>query len=210
MIEHLIFDFDGTISDSYPLFLRFYDEIAAARSIPLACDKDTLYRAIKQTAYEGYLASGFDRYFGYKEFCDLFHGLQWEHRMEFCAFPEAVKLLHDALADGKKNYLYTHSGPMVGDMLSNMGLSDCFTFLLDSSYGFPMKPAPDALQFLCRELHLPPERCAMIGDRPIDSAAGRNAGMLGCLWDADGLFPEEPEEIYVRRLSELPEELKKF
>ena len=43
----------------------------------------------------------------------------------------------------------------------------------------------------------------MIGDRPIDAYAGMNAGMHGCLWDADGLFADAKVDFYVEELSEI-------
>jgi phosphoglycolate phosphatase-like HAD superfamily hydrolase len=43
----------------------------------------------------------------------------------------------------------------------------------------------------------------MIGDRPLDVEAGNNAGMKGCLWDADGFFPNCKADYKVRDLGEL-------
>ena len=48
-----------------------------------------------------------------------------------------------------------------------------------------------------------PKSCIMIGDRPIDAYAGMNAGMHGCLWDADGLFADAKVDFYVEELSEI-------
>lgn len=202
-IDHLIFDFDGTIADSYTLFMRFWLSIAERHQIQIPCDYDTLYRALKSTGYQGYLALQCESVIGYDAFMDEFHALQEAHRMDFQAFPEAIELLHNLKNVGKKNYLYTHTGPVVKDMLSNMGLSDCFDFVLDSSYGFPLKPKPDALQYLLERFQLDPMTCMMIGDRPIDSLAGRNAGMKGCLWDAEGLFSSDTADYYIKDLSEV-------
>ena len=103
----------------------------------------------------------------------------------------------------KKSYLYTHSGSVVTDMLKNMGLLDRFKFILDSSYGFPSKPAPDALLYLLKRFGLDARSCMMIGDRPIDVQAGKNAGMLGCLWDADSLFSDFTPDIRVKCLLDI-------
>ena len=123
--------------------------------------------------------------------------------MKFTAFPEAVELLEYAVQNSKKNYVYTHSGSIVGEMLKNMGIDHLFTFILDSSYGFPAKPAPDALHYLCERFALDPKNCMMIGDRPIDAQAGMNAGMPGCLWDAGVLFPDAKVDIVVKDLADV-------
>ncbi len=203
MIEHLIYDFDGTIADSYPIFLQLWHTVADRHGIKIPCSDEVLYRELKKTGYDGYLALKCEDVVSYDQFLDEFHALQEGHRLSFPIFPEAVEVLRAAVAAGKKNYLYTHTGPVVKDMLEHLGVADCFTYILDSSYGFPLKPAPDALLFLARELQLDPDMCLMIGDRPIDAHAGMNAGMKGCLWDADDLFPDAHVDYYIKDLREV-------
>ena len=203
MIEHLIYDFDGTISDSYAMFLDFWTEVAEKYAIRIPISREELYRELKKTGYDAYLALDCADTIDYDTFLHEFYLLQEAHRLDFKPFPAAISLLRDAKAAGKKNYLYTHTGPVVKDMLANMGIADCFEFILDSSYGFPLKPAPDALRFLTQRFALDPTTCLMIGDRPIDALAGQNAGMQGCLWDAEGLFDETGMDYYIKDLSDV-------
>ena len=203
MIEHLIYDFDGTIADSYPLFVRFLREGAKKRGYPIRCSDEDLYRAAKITIYEAYRTIGGEAIVPFQTFIDDFHELQETCRNEFVAFPEAKELLLRAKEAGKHNYIYTHTGPVVKEMLANMGILEHFDFILDASYHFPMKPAPDALLYFLDRFGFDPKACMMIGDRPIDARAGQNAGMHGCLWDADGLFSSEGIDYYVKDLSEV-------
>ena len=53
----------------------------------------------------------------------------------------------------------------------------------------PRKPAPDMLQHLMARYNLPPEECLMVGDRPLDTEAGVNAGVLSVLLDMEDRFP---------------------
>ncbi|MBQ9785162.1 MAG: HAD-IA family hydrolase [Clostridia bacterium] len=203
MIDHLIYDFDGTIADSYPLFLNMWLTVAKKFNLTLPCSEDELYRALKNTGYDAYLALDCADKVDYDTFLHEFHALQKAQRMDFKPYPQAIKLLRDAKRAGKKNYLYTHTGPVVKDMLANMGILDCFEFILDSSYGFPLKPAPDALLFLLEHCGLDPATCIMIGDRPIDAHAGQNAGITGCLWDGEDLFSPEGVDYYIKDLGEV-------
>ena len=43
----------------------------------------------------------------------------------------------------------------------------------------------------------------MIGDRPIDTMAGNNAGMKGCLWDAFDRYSDYETDYKIRTLSQL-------
>ena len=56
------------------------------------------------------------------------------------------------------------------------------TGFVDSSNGFPAKPAPNAVEFICREYGLDKSETVMIGDREIDVLSGKNAGVYGCLF----------------------------
>lgn len=203
MIDHLIFDFDGTISDSYPLFLEITKTIGKENGLKQTCSDEELDRYHKITILDAFKHLGWDKHMTWRCFLDRFHQLQEEFAMRFTAFPEAIELLEYAVGNGKRNYVYTHSGSIVGEMLKNMGIDHLFTFLLDSSYGFPSKPAPDALNYLCSRFSLDPKTCMMIGDRPIDAQAGMNAGMTGCLWDAGNLFPDAEVDIKINNLSDV-------
>lgn len=69
-----------------------------------------------------------------------------------------------------------------------------------AKHNLDFRPAPDALLYFLERFGLEAGACMMIGDRPIDAQAGMNAGMLGCLRDADGLFPDFNPDIRVRSL----------
>ncbi len=207
MYKHLIFDFDGTISDTYPLFLAFYREIVEKHGLTMQCNNDELYRGMKDNLKVGYQAMRInEEALPYKPFLKEVFALQGERYRDFQAFPAAVELLQKSVENGRKNYIYTHSnGEVVSKMLQNMGIDHLFEFMLDSTYPFPRKPAPDALNFLVEKLSLDRAECLMIGDRPIDALAGMNAGMKGCLWDAEGLFPDEKIDYIVKDLAEIAE-----
>lgn len=203
MFKHLIYDFDGTIADSYPLFVRFMHEIATDLDFKIECDDETLYRSLKITLRDAYAVSGFEKAYDYETIVRAFHQKQIQYKDDFFAFPQAKTLLLAAKEKGLHNYIYTHTGSIVKVMLANMGILELFDFILDASYGFPLKPEPDALLFLLRECKLDPKECLMIGDRPIDAYAGMRAGIAGCLWDANGLFPDSHPTFYIQDLFEL-------
>ena len=201
MIDHLIFDFDGTISDSYPIFVRIIRTICKDKGWEINRTDEQLLDKLMINVPACWMDLGYS----YQEAAGPFWDYQKEFRFDFKAFPAVRPLLEKSISLGKKNYIYTHSSDVVLDMLKNMGLDGYFTDVITSSYHFPRKPAPDALQFLCQRNGLDPQNCMMIGDRPIDTQAGHNAGMIGCLWDACGDYPDEEVEYKIQRLEELTE-----
>lgn len=203
MIDHFIFDFDGTISDSYPIFIQIFHEIAQKRKLPFHASDSELDRMLKITLKSGFDFLGWDKVCEWNLFLDEFYKHQANHALDFQAFPEAKELLKRISAKGKKSYIYTHSGDIVKVMLENMGLLHYFDFILDSSYGFPSKPKPDALLFFLNKFGMEPLSCMMIGDRPIDAQAGMNAGMVGCLWDVDSRYSDFCADVTVQSLLDI-------
>ena len=203
MIEHFIYDFDGTLSDSYPVFLQILKEIMARYGGTTSCSDEELYRKMKDRVVEAYRAVKWQGDVSKDLFFEDFVDAQDARYAEFQLFPDAERLLRAVVESGKKNYLYTHSGKPVYRIMEKMGISQYFTFVLDATQGFSSKPAPDALLSLIDRFDLDPQTCVMIGDRPIDVQAGANAGMQSCLFDSDGFFPNTPATYHVSGLAEI-------
>lgn len=201
MIDRLIFDFDGMISDSYPVFVRIMRNVARDFDVKVDLSDEELMDKLRVSVKTCMEALDFQC--TKKERIERFWYYQRLYYKEFKPFPEIEGILKKAIFLGKRNYIYTHSGSIVREMLENMGLSQYFTYVLDSTKGFPEKPAPDALLYLTETLGLPMERCIMIGDRAIDTMAGNNAGMRGCLWDAYDRYPDYETDYKIKTLSQL-------
>ncbi len=60
--------------------------------------------------------------------------------------------------------------------LAGLGVADLVDAITCADDGLPVKPAPDGILHLCRELGVLPARTAMIGDSASDVAMGRAAG----------------------------------
>ena len=199
--KHIIFDFDGTLSDSYPTFVS----------------------AMKETL-QGY---GVDR--GEDEIYYLLKKYSVPHDFDVCGFGErkaVAKAEFEALADsilrckaqpiegtedilkyiadnGGKSYIYSHSGDIVKENTERWGLDKYITAYQLGDVSFPRKPAPDALLNLIRVHGLDPRECVMVGDRDIDVLAGKNAGMAGILMDTEGYYTDLDVEYRIDRLSDI-------
>ena len=202
-IEAFIYDFDGTLSDSYPIFFKILKDMMREHGGTTAYSDAELYRHLKNLVIEGYTSVEWEEGFTKEQYMQEFLRLQAAYANDYRLYPNAKELLEAAIAKGKKNYLYTHSGKVVYPIMENMGILHCFTHILDASQGFPKKPAPDALLHLIDLFSLDPAQCVMIGDRPIDVGAGANAGMQSCLFDPDGFYPNTPATYHVDQLKDI-------
>ena len=203
MIQNLIFDLDGTIINSYPHFVEFFYEVCKKNGVEVPFNRETVYHLLKITVPEAYANLNCEDNMSYEKFYSDFVELYTKNYKKLTGFEQTINLIQQAKKAGKKNYLYTHTGPVAKDILKNLGIFDCFEFVLDASYHFPAKPAPDALLFLAEHCGLYVKECIMIGDRPIDALAGMNAGMYGFLWDEDSLYTDIKVDYHSKDITDV-------
>ncbi|MBR6726549.1 MAG: HAD-IA family hydrolase [Clostridia bacterium] len=205
MIKDLIYDFDGTLSDTYPVVTRVFLDILREQGVTE--DYDRAYADLKVSfghAIDLAIAKyglSIDR----KHFGKLLNDRSSAAALagEQKPFAEALDLLKSAAEQGKRNFIYTHSGKFVHDVIAAWGFTPYVTYTLDHSHGFPRKPDPTALLFLCEKFGIDPATAVMVGDRDIDVEVGHNAGMAGCLFDTGNYYPDCAAEYKVNDLSEI-------
>ena len=198
--KHLIYDFDGTLSDTYPCFTESI--LQTLKDHGLSDTYESVYAKLKVSV--GYTVRCYDFGKDSAEVRKHFHKIHDELAPKIQKpYPEAEEILRYAMAQGHKNYLYTHSGKIVKILLEQWGIADCFEDIIDSTMSFPTKPAPDALNYLCEKHGLDKKDCIMIGDRDIDTDCGRNAGMKGCLFDPEHYYDNADVDYRIENLLEL-------
>lgn len=186
-IRHFFWDFDGTLMDTYPAMTEALLHVAAERGIALT--GETALALLKNSLSHALAALGSDM-------GALLADFRRHERALLPGMIRPVPGIPEALAGlPGKHYLVTHRERDALSYLEAAGLGRFFADSVTGDDGFPRKPAPDGLLHLLRKHHLNAAECIMIGDRPLDTAAGRSAGMLSCLLDAENRFPDDPCEL---------------
>jgi len=208
LFKHYIWDFDGTLADSYPHIIRLFADTLAEEGI--AVDEDRLaklfYKNFKTTREETGISDE-----AYRRFMVRHDTTGTEEKdPPVVPFPEIAETLRRISEAGGTHYIYTNRNTTVLYYCKKFGWDGLFKDVITSEDDFPMKPAPDALLHLMKKHGLRPEECVMIGDREIDGLSGVNAGMAGCLVtdkteDVDGNDPLAISTMpyKCRRLSDL-------
>ena len=188
MFRAVIWDFDGTICDTYPA-------IAGAINTALAC-----FGVATSLEYVVALASTS------LDYC--VHTLATEYRIPYVQldavfrqtyqqihlrdqppFPGLTDLCTRLVAVGVKQFIVTHRRrESLLRLLSTHKLDSYFTHIIAADDGFPRKPAPDAMTHVLTTYAIDPADALVIGDRDVDILAGQAAGMPTCLFRAT--FPE--------------------
>lgn len=199
MFDSIIYDFDGTLCDTYPIFADIALELL--HEYGLNDDRERVLKNFKVNAT--YALRQYDWGIGLDLIQSRFKSRRKELLKTHKPIEGAEEILRYAILKNKKNYIYTHTGSFVYDILDMWGFRELFHGFVDGDMNFPAKPAPDALNYLIGKYSIEKSRALMVGDRDIDILAGRNAGISGCIFDEGGYYSDFRCRFRISRLSEL-------
>ena len=180
-IQHFIWDFDGTLFDTYPIIIRQIQ--TALTQFGHTIDPLELMEQLLNTVGAGlrYCAEKFS--IDYTQLNDVYTVLHNESELLPIAPPMASveAVLAAVRARGGMNFIFTHRTlASTSAYLEKYGLSHYFSDIVaPNTPGFAWKPAPAASKYLLSTPSLDPSEVAMIGDREIDLLSGQAAGIYG-------------------------------
>lgn len=208
MIKNYIWDFDGMLFDTYHHTTAAFCE--TYRRMGTELDKNEVFSNLKISLLHAYRVYETD-----EKTIEAFFEIENDLTFEPVAFayekiPEALKLIWE---NGGKNFLYTHRDKVAVEYLEKHSLSQYFEGFITRENNFPLKPAPDAIEYICAEYALKKDETMMLGDRLIDIGSGKNAGVHTCLFDEFNSFSENEAEWYFNTTADIygriREEIKK-
>jgi HAD superfamily hydrolase (TIGR01549 family) len=171
-MKTFIWDLDGTIIDSYEVFLEALSESFANFNLPF--DRETVYNFIKGQSVNALL----------KEQTVPFQEIKEDFTANSTAKNDKIKLMAGAKEvlewtqkENIQNFIYTHKGKNAYDLLNQLEISPYFLEVVTSENGFKRKPHPEAINYLLEKYNLKPEETYYIGDRSLDIEAAHNGGI---------------------------------
>jgi phosphoglycolate phosphatase-like HAD superfamily hydrolase len=211
-----IWDFDGTLADSYPWILQSFAKALAENNInpPRIELLSALKVSIRAAAYRFAIPNGLDPDAVLRRCGEIERAFETlpprkpgektdEQLHGFGLYPGIARLCAKHAANGGRHFLYTHRDSRAYDMLEKSGVRALFTGGVTRDDGFPRKPAPDAILHIIRQYGLDHASTVMIGDRDVDVLAGRAAGVGECLFDPDRHFDTFPSSLRAHSAAEL-------
>lgn len=136
-----------------------------------------------------------------EEFTPLFHQYEALSQEISKPFDETEVVLRTLKKEGAKHFILTHRlTDSTWNLLKQFHLADCIEEVVGIDRNFPRKPAPDSLNDLITRYQMERAETIMIGDRCLDVEAGRNAGVVTCLYDIDQFLHDIPADYVIDNL----------
>lgn len=201
MYRHVIWDFDGTLFDTYP---------SMTKALQLALEKfgynekwDDIYALLKVSvghAMEHYM----NKYSLGADFDAEYRAARLRIEGDMCMPYDGIReLLADIIAAGGKNYICTHRGATLHGILERQGMAELFEYSVTKEHGFKSKPDPESVNYLIDKFGMDRSEAVMVGDRELDVRAGQNAGITGCAYSDGSGSPIPCADITAASVSEL-------
>lgn len=199
MFETFIWDFDGTLFDTYPMITPAY--LAALADYNIQADPKEIYQILKE---ESSSAVARKYQLDFAEFTQKFRGHEKEYDQRPKSFAGTKETLAEISKNGGQNMILTHRSTVSTQaLLKGEGLQNFFTEIVGPENHFPRKPDPASLNYLLDKYQLVPEKTAMIGDRLLDVEAGKNAGVQTIFFDNEAMLKNITADHRVSQMAEI-------
>lgn len=200
MYKHIIWDFDGTLFDTYPVMGSIFKTVLEEEKIVEPLDEIVNYMKVSMP----YAVQHYEqKYHIDSAFMEKYAEKRNELELSLCKpFKGIEELCKYICTSGKSNYLYTHRGESALLFLKNYGLYDYFADFITSQQGFDRKPSPNAINYLVDKYSMIRDEAIMIGDRDLDILAGKNAGIHTCFF-TDGTTKSDIADFTINDLQQL-------
>jgi len=200
-VKNLIFDFDGTIADSFETMLSIFEEIAGRpRKLSDQEIKELRGESLKEIV----------RYLKIKRWqlprmvfkAKRLVALRMPSINVFDGVPEALKQLSQ---DGHKMYILSTNGPKnINDFLIQNGLGGYFTKV----YGdIGLRSKSSALRKIMRQQKIKAADCIYIGDEVRDVEAAKKAGVTSVSVGWGFNYPKALRQAGPTALAKSPKDL---
>ena len=201
-IKAVIFDLDGTLVDSLEDIANACNEVLESEGLPVHSVKS--YQAMigngaRHLIQEALPDSKSNRV---DEILELFEA-HYEENLLVKSKPYGgmVKILESLAAQGlPMSVLSNKPHEMTTHMVQELFGKIPFRKVVGQRRGKPQKPDPQVAIEIANAMDVPPERCAIVGDTPIDILTARNANMqaVAITWgfrSTDELAELEPDQL---------------
>ena len=181
-LEAVLFDMDGVIIDSEPLWSKAEQQLLARRNLRSSSQLKTVMMGLDSSEAVGFLIKHYDLKESVSDLVAERNQLVADLFRQFLRpMQHALQLVRSVQAAQIKTGLVTSSPQDLVDLaLSRLNITELFDLILSGDQVARGKPAPDIYLTAAEALGVSHENCLVIEDAPHGVAAAKAAGMC-CL-----------------------------
>lgn len=202
MFSNIIWDFDGTLFDTYPAIAGAFQK--ALKDVGINQTEVEILKQVRISMTHGinYYRDNFkmnvesfvERYQKYEDEID---------EAKVFPFPYADEICRRIVDREGRNYILTHRSKSIFKFLKHHNMLDLFTEVVTKEHGFKRKPDPEAYIYILNKYDISIESALMVGDRELDLTGAKSAGIKSCLFDVCGCDFRHQADYVIGSMKEL-------
>jgi HAD superfamily hydrolase (TIGR01509 family) len=185
-MKTVIWDFDGTLFDTYPGMIQALVATLLGHQLPADADKlllETKYDSMKHVL-DVYAR---DYQIGRDVLQQEYNAFELVKNSNPQPYPGALAALSTVHLEGGMNLLWTHRDQKAWRLLREHQMSGLFAGGTTIDMHFKRKPDPESINYLLKTYGANAADTLVVGDRRLDVEAGQAAGCSTLYIDIDGL-----------------------
>ena len=201
LIKDIIWDFDGTLFDTYPGTVNSF--IKALEDSGINETNENVLNYLKVS--DSLAITHFKELYGLdNDFINKYIAYKKDMKPEVIRpFPFAEDVCKQFVALGGRNYIITHRGHSTIKFLEHYGMMCHFTEIITKQNGFKRKPDPEAFIYLIEKYHMNESTSLVIGDRECEVLGGKAVGVRTCLYNTNNIPLSTEPDFYIDSLENL-------
>jgi phosphoglycolate phosphatase-like HAD superfamily hydrolase len=201
LIRNLIWDFDGTLFNTYPAVVDAFKK--ALKDYGIKETDESILNCMKIS--ESYAIAKMGELYGIgQEFINRYAVYKNDITPDMAEpFPYTKEVCQKIIELGGGNYILTHRGETTQKFLKHYDMIGLFTEIVTKDYGFKRKPDPEGFVYLIEKHHLDKNTTMVVGDREIEILGGKAAGIKTCLYDTNQVSFTAVPDFYITSLKDL-------
>lgn len=194
-----IWDFDGTLYDTYPIMLKAL--MRTFKEFDINKDEETVYKKIKMESIRQMIV---DWHLPAPEFDQKYHAYEAQQNKDSYPYEETKETLEKLQDKGGQHFILTHrTVESTWNLLKRDGLDALIVDIIGSDSNYPRKPDPSAINYFINNYQLDRNKTVMIGDRKLDIEAGNNADVQTVFFDIDYFKQDIKSAYFINNLKEM-------
>ncbi len=178
--EHICFDFDGTVIDSFQTIYKCTLRALRHFNINDHLDERRLYDMIGYHFLDIFEKLNIN-VTDVEEFIDVYKTYYFDYIDDSVLYPGTLEVLNKLRNNGIKiSLLTTKAQDQTEKLIDHFNIRSLFDAVYGRRNGMAIKPAAEPLLAICKELNVTPLSTLMTGDSDLDIQCGKNAGTKTC------------------------------
>ena len=179
-IKHICFDLDGTLIDYYLSIYKATIKTLEVLKIPGTFTDEDFYSRIGHHFLDIFKDLKIPVP-DIEHFISIYKSFYFDYIDDSTLYPGVLEVLEFLKKKGIHVSLLTTKGQDQADkIIDHFNLRHYFSHVMGRRIGVPIKPLPEPLLMICRDLNVNPAETLITGDTELDIRCGISAGVKTC------------------------------